>query len=157
MFDQWAKRWNVPQAAILELVKLLSVDTDTPANTSSRLEASVQARTRIKAAEDHNLLLWRNQIGAAETADGRFIRFGLANDSKKINKIIKSGDLIGIRRRLISPIDVGSYIGQFVSRECKREDWRYTVNEHNVAQKRWKDLINAMGGDAKFITHEDQL
>ena len=55
-----------------------------------------EKRIRLEAAKQ-GILLWRNNVGAVKTSDGRMIRFGLANDSHKMNQHIKSSDLIGIQ------------------------------------------------------------
>ena len=89
-------------------------------------------------------------------ATGRPVRFGLANDSKKLNQELKSGDLIGWRRVLITPDMVGRTIAQIVSRECKPADWTPAPPGpterwlHEEAQRRWAALINNDGGDACF-------
>ena len=101
--------------------------------------------------------MWRNNVGALKDKTGRVVRFGLANDTKALNHVIKSGDLIGIRKVLITPAHVGSCIGQFVSRECKHSGWSYTGDEHEQAQLRWIELINALGGDARFATARGTL
>jgi hypothetical protein len=48
-------------------------------------------------------------------------------------------------------------IGQFMSREIKKEGWRYTGDEDEVAQLRWLELVVAYGGDACFTTGEGSL
>lgn len=117
----------------------------------SELETEVQRQVRLEAAR-LGIYLWRNNIGAATLENGSFVRWGLANDSSNVNSVMKSGDLIGVRRRIITQADVGRSFGQFVSRECKRENWIYTGTEAEVAQKKWRDLIRAAGGDAEFAT-----
>jgi hypothetical protein len=52
---------------------------------------------------------------------------------------------------------VGMTIGQFVSREIKGSDWKFTGNERETAQLRWIELITGMGGDACFATDEGTL
>ena len=116
-------------------------------------EASVAARVRLEASR-LGIRLWRNNVGAGKLTNGTFIRFGLANESTQMNTHIKSADLIGIRPILIGPEHVGLTIGQFVSRECKHPGWRYAGDAHEIAQKRWADLINILGGNASFVTGE---
>lgn len=97
-----------------------------------------------------NTILWRNNVGAFRTEEGRFIRYGLANESKNMNKKIKSSDLIGIKRVTITPDMVGQTVGIFVAREVKRPTWVYRGTEREVAQKNFIDIVNAYGGDARF-------
>lgn len=87
-------------------------------------------------------------------ATGRPVRYGLANDSKQANDALKSGDLIGIRRVIISPDMVGHTIGQFVSRECKAPGWKFTGSGREAAQSAWAILVRNYGGDAAFTTGE---
>lgn len=114
-------------------------------------EAGVQQRVRI-AASEIGWTLFRNNVGVLRDERGVPVRFGLANESSAQNKIIKSGDLIGIRPILITQDMVGQVIGQFVSLECKHEKWRYTGTVHEEAQAKWRDLVRSMGGYADFTT-----
>lgn len=157
---QWAAQWGIPMAAIKDLETRFGMHHETPASvppSAARNEAVVQAEIRLEAAEVEGLRLWRNNVGALKDATGRVVRYGLANDTKALNSVLKSGDLIGCRRVLITPAHVGSYIGQFVSRECKREGWQYTGDEHEQAQLRWIELVNALGGDARFANGRGSL
>ena len=112
-------------------------------------ESGVSSDIRLEASE-RGYRLWRNNVGAAYTSTGQFIRFGLANDSAQLNKVIKSADLIGIRPILITPAHVGMTIGQFISREVKHSTWKYTGTERERAQLAWAELVNSLGGDACF-------
>jgi hypothetical protein len=146
---EWANRWNIPPAAITELRTMMGqVNTDPPpANGLS--EAAIQANIRLDATRK-GMRLWRNNVGAVETEDGRFIRYGLCNDSKKMNQTIKSSDLIGIKPVTIEPHHVGTVIGQFVAREVKAGNWRYSGSAREEAQARFIELVVSLGGDAKF-------
>jgi hypothetical protein len=123
----------------------------------SHSESNIQARTRL-AATAKRWRLWRNNRGAAKTDSGSYIRFGLANDSKTIGDVLKSGDLIGWRPVIITADMVGKVLAQIVSVECKAADWKPSENDkHYLAQKRWIDLVNREGGYAVFITDPSQL
>lgn len=115
-----------------------------------RSESNVQARVRLEAA-DKGVKLFRNNVGAGTLANGNHVRWGLANDSPAINAVIKSGDLIGGRPRIITLDMVGTTLLQFVSRECKAEGWKPDNSPRTVAQIRWRDLINSLGGDAAIV------
>ena len=117
-------------------------------------EAEIQNQVRLEASE-LGWRLWRNNVGAGKLENGSFIRWGLANDSKAVNEEIKSGDLIGIKPVVITQDMVGSVIGQFISRECKRSDWKFNPNNpRDLAQMKWVELILILGGDAKCTTGE---
>lgn len=123
----------------------------------SQLERSVQAEVRLEIAR-RGWHAWRNNLGAGELTNGQFVRWGLANDSKAVNKNVKSGDLIGIIPRVITPADVGHVIGQFASWECKREGWRASPTDaHERAQMRWAELVLLAGGHAQFTTGPQDL
>jgi hypothetical protein len=80
------------------------------------------------------------------------------NDSKELNRIIKSADLIGGRKVLITPEMVGQIILQFYSVECKEADWVFNPNDpHTAAQLRWAEYINSRGGYAVFATTPDHI
>lgn len=115
----------------------------------TRSEQLIQQAIRL-AAPRNNSILWRNNNGACQTADGRQIRYGLANDSHQINDEIKSSDLIGITRTLITPEHVGLTVAVFTSIEVKREGWKYTGTAREVAQNKWCLMVQAHGGVAGF-------
>ena len=119
-------------------------------------ETDVQAIIRLEATRK-GLRLWRNNVGAFQTPDGSYVRFGLANDSPRLNSIFKSSDLIGIRPIRITRDMVGMVIGQFVAREIKPEGWIYKGTDREKAQKAFIDLIKQLGGDAAFATGEGTL
>jgi hypothetical protein len=120
-------------------------------------ESPLYLALREEAARK-GMRLWRNNCGAFEDKTGRWVRYGLANDSKVLSAHIKSGDLIGIRPVLILPEHVGSVIGQFISRECKPPEWRRSPTDaREAAQERWNVLVRGLGGDAKFVTEEGTL
>lgn len=149
--EQWAARWNVPPEAFAELAACSIVDPD-PDELGDKSEAYVQSRVRLEAARaSPPCYLWRNNVGAGKMSTGSFVRWGLANDSKKLNERMKSGDLIGLRSVIVTPAMVGGRFGQFVSREVKREDWKYSGSREENAQLAWSTLINSLGGDAQIV------
>lgn len=153
----WAHRWGIPSAALAEL--LTWVQAGLPISGTSAGEESesyAQAEIRHEAAE-LGMRLWRNNVGALQDQTGRWMRFGLANDSEAVNRRIKSSDLVGIRPVTILPEHVGHVIGQFVCREVKAPGWRWSATEREQAQMRWIELVLAFGGDAKFATGRGTL
>lgn len=155
--EMWATRWGIPEVAIEDLKKTLGLaQLDVVENDIQKSEAAIKTLIRIEASKK-NLRLWVNNVGATHTPNGSFVRYGLANESGKMNTFIKSADLIGIRPVKIRQAMVGMTIGQFVSREVKASDWKYTGTDHERAQLRWIEVITGMGGDACFANHEGTL
>jgi hypothetical protein len=148
----WATRHNVSPQALTELRQLLDADSFMPEPVGDlSSETGVQNKVRLDASKAGHRL-WRNNVGVLKDARGIPVRFGLANDSANVNAKIKSGDLIGMKRILITPEHVGHIIGQFWSVECKHAGWKYRGDAREEAQLRWINTIIALGGCASFTT-----
>lgn len=154
----WAIRNGVSYSALVELRAMFNIDPAPPAapGLNDRSEAYVQSLVRLEAVRC-GAKLWRNNVGVLPDENGRPIRYGLANDSSTLNGRIKSGDLIGWRPIDITTAHIGKRIAQFVSRECKAPNWRYTGTGREAAQLRWAEVLVADGGDACFVTGEGSL
>lgn len=156
----WAIKHGVSFAALRELETILGTYTpplppDAP--EAGKSEAWAQSVVRLEASQK-GLKLFRNNVGALKDTTGRQVRYGLANDSKKMNEVIKSADLIGWRPIVIRPVHVGFKLAQFVSREIKEPGWQYDPSDpYQVAQFAWASLVNNDGGDARFATGEGTL
>lgn len=152
----WFNR-NAGRPLTFELFRDLQITLGTytpplPADApgAGKSEAWAQSMVRIEASQK-DVHLFRNNVGAWK--DGKtFVRYGLANESEEMNKVIKSSDLIGLRKFLIQPWHVGHIVGQFVAREMKEPGWQYTGDPHEAAQLTFINLINSCGGDAAFAT-----
>lgn len=150
--DEWAARWNIPAAALDELCRAavyLGPAGDTP-------EAIVQNAVRLEAARlgKH---LFRNNRGAGKLASGSFVRFGLANDSERLGKCVKSADLIGWEPVVVTSAHVGETIARFLSVECKRGDWKPRRSLEDDAQSQWAAIVNASGGRGLIVNGTGQL
>jgi hypothetical protein len=152
----WAERWGLPPQALVELAGIPAITPVAPSRDKVHSEAAVQALVRLEAARK-GIHLWRNNRGAFQDETGRVVRYGLANDSKQLDEVLKSSDLVGIEKVLIGPQHVGHIIGRMVSAECKPIGWKYTGTPREVAQLRWISLINANGGRAMFVNCEGYL
>lgn len=115
-------------------------------------EASIQQRIRLLAAR-LGVALWRNNVGAFLTPEGRPVRYGLANDSSALNKEFKSADLIGILPVTIGPEHVGKTIGVFVSIECKRSSGGVV----SKGQKNWSELVKSRGGMSIITNNPEEV
>lgn len=157
MLNEWAIQWGIPPQALADLrARMRAVNTGEPETLTGRSEAAVQAAVRLEASQK-GAILWRNNVGGYYDESGRFIRYGLANDSKAMNQTIKSHDLVGLRPVEITLPMVGRTFGQFICREVKPGDWRYTGTKREVAQLKFADLVVSLGGDASFATGEGTL
>ncbi len=151
---EWAKRWGVPPHAVHELSVMLGTHSEhQTAGATPRSEADVQNRVRLEMTKAGGRF-FRNNVGAYCPESGGMVRYGLANDTAAMNKKLKSSDLIGIRPIVVTEAHVGRTIGQFVAREVKREDWKYSGDAHEAAQLAFINLINSYGGDARFAWRE---
>lgn len=103
-------------------------------------EATVQAAVRAEAAR-MGVYLWRNNSGVLPDKRGVPVRFGLGNDSKATNSVLKSSDLIGICPD-----------GRFIAIEVKSPNWKRPTGAREKAQKAFIDLVKRNGGRGGFVT-----
>lgn len=124
---------------------------------TKRNEATIQDACRLKINTTGGTL-WRNNSGACTDATGRIIRYGLGNDSQRINAVMKSSDLIGIQPVRIQPHHVGQTFGLFVAVECKPEGWKLRDSDKRAqAQLNFINRVNILGGAGMFCTNEQDL
>lgn len=115
-------------------------------------ESQVQQEVQIEAM-NFNCNLMRNNSGALLDKEGRSVRFGLGNISKKQNENIKSSDLIGITKVTITPEMVGKTVAIFTAIEVKKEDWNHNkkLDKRETAQFNFIQWVNENGGIAGFV------
>lgn len=113
------------------------------------IEGDVSASIRIEGAK-RGVILMRNNSGAFEATAGRWVRFGLGNDSEALNRVMKSSDLIG----LMCGWWWGhpAVVGLFVAVESKKPGWRYAGTPREIAQLAFIDHVRRHGGVACFAT-----
>lgn len=153
---QWAAEFGIPFDAVLELERRMGLAgtegvTVQPGDEPGHSESFAQSQIRLEAP-GKGCWLSRNNVGALLDRNGTPVRYGLANESTKMNKRIKSSDLVGYRKRLIMPSDVGHVVAQFLAREVKEPGWTYSGTEREMAQLKFIEMVNAAGGDACFAT-----
>lgn len=125
-------------------------------------ESAVQQRVILRASE-LDVLTMRNNSGALFDENGRLVRYGLMNESKQINSVYKSSDLIGItpiNAYLQLPnLPAGWYkIGVFTAIETKPSDWSFSPKDKRaVAQANFHKLVIDNGGFAGFATSADDV
>lgn len=116
-------------------------------------ETAVASQIRLWAAQN-DILLYRNNVGAAQDHTGRLIRYGLCNDSPKLAERVKSSDFIGITPVTITPDMVGQTIGVFTAIETKPSDWKFLESDKRAcAQAAFHRIVKAVGGFAGFATN----
>ena len=153
----WARKWNIPVEAVNDLRIQMGIDPSQLYDTVPKIgsEAAVGSRLRLQVAKQGGLL-WRNNVGALQDKDGRFVRFGLANESAAVNKKVKSSDYIGIIPTTILPEHIGLVIGQFCAIEVKAPGWKYKGTERELAQQKYLALVTSRGGLARFDNGLDE-
>ncbi len=162
-YTEWAKRH--PQAAYeLQSIMLAGVFPPGP-DEEGHSEEWAQAQDRMAAARAGGLL-WRNNVGALKTKEAHVcpackfpfevvrppLRWGVCNDSSKLNKKLKSSDLIGIKPLLITAAHVGTVVGQFAAVEEKKPGWKWSGNAREQAQAAYGALVMKAGGHFEFST-----
>ena len=115
-------------------------------------ESAAASHIRLDAAY-LGVDLWRNNSGSFQDSTGRWIRYGLCNDSKTLNKMVASSDYIGITPVTITPDMVGQVIGVFTAIETKPTGWHLIPSDdRGLAQQKFHDIVKKAGGFAGFAT-----
>ncbi|HVQ43825.1 MAG TPA: hypothetical protein VMT30_02570 [Candidatus Saccharimonadia bacterium] len=113
------------------------------------IETDVNSLIRIEGAK-RGVILWRNNSGAFEDKTGRWIRYGLANDSARTSELVKSSDLIGIGMGWWWGFP--AIMGFMMAIEAKRSGWTFTGQGRETAQANYLTLVRRYGGCACFAT-----
>jgi hypothetical protein len=147
---EWANRYNVGAVALTELLDLLDPTRATVHDGRGSAESTVQNDIRLEASRQ-GCALWRNNNGCLEDpATGRFVRFGLGNDSQALNEKWKSSDLIGIFPQQVERRHIGEVWGRFTAVEVKSPGWKAPKNDREIAQGRFISSVKALGGIGMF-------
>lgn len=143
---QWATRWQLPPQAVAELQQLTAAYADP---NSGKSEEAVASECRLELNQ-RGIITMRNNVGALKDAKGRWVRFGLCNETKGMNEVIKSSDDICIIPYVVKPKDIGRKLGVFLGVEHKKRDWVYTGEGREVAQANFQRMVGSVGGVAVF-------
>ena len=124
----------------------------------SKDESTVQQEIQIQAMYCNSNLM-RNNSGCLKDNEGRLVRFGLGNVSKQHNDQLKSSDLIGITKMIVTQEMVGKVVGIFTAIEVKKEDWNLDkkYDKREVAQNNFMCWVRSMGGIASFCNDAEKL
>lgn len=155
----WAIKWRIPLDCLHDLQHTLGLQcppVPEHAHAHGKSEAYATSLMLLEASRK-DVRMWRNNVGALKDANGRVVRYGLANETARLNETLKSSDYIGWRTVRITPQHVGMAIGQCVLREMKPPGWNYTGQGREPAQKAFLDMGTAAGCDAAFCTGEGSL
>jgi len=149
-------RHRIGPEALQDLRRVLELCPPPPQNPADLSEGATQGAIRLEARR-RGATLWRNNVGVLPDRMGRPVRFGLANDSAKLNERVKSSDLIGITPVKIGAAQLGRVLGVFTAVECKRGVWGWTGTGREKAQRRFIDLVRLYGGLAQFARSPEEL
>jgi hypothetical protein len=97
---------------------------------------------RLQRLSTGDVRLWRNNVGRLQTADGRWVQYGLAPGSS---------DLIGLQSIIITQDMVGARIARFVAIEAKSERGRIMP-----AQRYFLEVVDNLGGLSAIVRTEDE-
>jgi hypothetical protein len=140
------------EQALIELRDVLRAPLVTVDKNNEGSEAGAQQRIRL-AAGQRGQIVWRNNVGVLPDQNGTPVRFGLANDSAKVNKSVKSSDLIGI-----TPIVyAGRTFGVFTAIECKKPGWKFKGTDREKGQHTFHNIVRSYGGIGAFCTSENDF
>lgn len=156
VLDQWAQQWGIAPAALQDLKNRLGVLPPDADPSQYKSEAFVQSATRIEASR-MGARLWRNNVGAGKIDGESFVRWGLANESEKMNQVIKSSDLIGWTPVIVTPSMVGHRVAIFTAIETKAQGWQYRGTDREVAQLAWINAVVGAGGIGAFVADADKV
>lgn len=117
------------------------------------------------AASSLGCRLFRNNSGGFYDESGRFVRFGLGNESKDLNDQFKFGDYVGITPVVITPEMVGKTVGIFTNIEVKPEGTlpatlrraNNVQTSREASQLRAIRLVQSVGGMAWFASCEQDI
>lgn len=141
-FHAWAIKWNVSFDALQDLMNMFATEERPADGMQDEIEAEVQQQIRVYAGTIGGVM-WRNNSGTFMNPNDRLVRFGLGNDSAKLNKKYKSPDLVGLTRL------TG---GVLILCEVKRPGWTGPKTEHEVAQAAFLTHAASFGAKAGFAT-----
>lgn len=150
---EWAERFNIGPDALFSLYQILTIPLGSAAvgEYEKNSETYVQNVLRVLASSREHAYLWRNNVGATQTPDGRMIRYGLCNESKKLNQRFKSSDLIGGTPVTVTADMVGKRVMIFTAVEVKKADWKHgSDTQRERGQLRFINAVRAAGGFGFF-------
>lgn len=157
ILNDWANRHAVTPAAMAELYLLMGFTPEVPELCQGKDESYVQSFLRL-AGPPLGFNLARNNRGALPNERGVPIRFGLWNDTAALDKVCKSGDLVGYQSGWFRDYETAEpvKVAVFTMVECKHAGWPgFNPNDkREAAQQRCLSMVLSAGGIAAFSTGE---
>lgn len=144
--EDWQKLWALPAIAIQQLQELTAA-TSTPSDERSESFAASECRL---ALSHYKVIQMRNNVGVLEDVNGTPVRYGLCNETKQMNQVMKSSDDVNILPYVVKPQDVGRKLGIFLGVEHKKPNWVYTGKGRETAQLTFQRMVRSAGGVALF-------
>jgi hypothetical protein len=153
---EWCAKWRITPEALKDLVTTCVHLGTYEYDEKETLEGEVQRELRLEAARQGKYL-FRNNRGAGRMESGNYVRYGLANDSKKLGDTLKAADLVGLETIFVTMEMVleavsqglpGYKVGRFLSVEVKRPSWKFSGSLEDMAQLKWATFVNDTGGRA---------
>lgn len=158
ILSDWANRHAIGDQAMAELYAIMGYQPELPTEIEGNAEESyVQSVVRL-AAPIQGYNLGRNNRGALKNEAGVPIRFGWLNDTSALDKVCKTGDLLGYQSGWFRDYETCEpvKVAVFAMVECKKAKWAgYNPNnERENAQMRAIQMVLAGGGIAGFTKGE---
>ena len=123
-------------------------------------EAKASDNVRLRASV-FGSRLFRNNSGVLINEVGVPVRFGLGNESKKLNKEFKSSDYIGFTPVTITPDMVGKQVAVFTAIEVKAAGFKikkiYPKSSREYAQQNFINLALKYQAIAGFASCESDV
>lgn len=131
--------------------------------SSSGSEKQIQSAIFKEVGSHQHVRLFRNNVGTAWAGNVQRISRPCRVSLSPGDIVIRnprplhaglhkgSGDLIGWRRRIVTPADIGNPVAQFLSLEVKNRRGRASADQLN-----WADAVRAFGGLAAIVRSVDE-
>ncbi len=94
-------------------------------------ETAITKQCLLDLSKEDGVTVWRNNTGALKNQSGQLVRFGLPG----------SGDILGLKRIVITPEMVGKTFGRFIAVENKTK-----TGEQREQQERFQEMVENHGG-----------
>ena len=123
-------------------------------------EAKASQSVRLRATA-WGARVFRNNSGVLLNEVGVPVRFGVGNESKEINKKMKTGDFIGWTPITITQDMVGKQVAVFTNIEAKAVGFKhrktYPAGSRENGQQNFNNIVNLANGIAGFAADNNDV